>query len=244
MQRVDYQRAMQGELEKTIEAIDGIAASTVNLTIPPDQVFAGATADKPSAAVLVQPAGGTKLSSDTVQAIVHLVASSIPNLTPDAVTVADSSGNVLNAPGMDAPSGQGLEQQSAFDTTLGASVSSFLATALGPNHANVHVQSQLNFDQQKQTSITNTAPQGTDGKPLPQQQSTQTEKFTGGGGGSNGVLGVTQGVPGAAGGGTQNVLQDHQPGEQRARPGVDGRAAGAGQDRPALGRGPARQLRR
>ena len=43
VQRVDYQRAMQGELEKTIEAIDGVASATVNLTIPPDQVFAGAT---------------------------------------------------------------------------------------------------------------------------------------------------------------------------------------------------------
>ena len=200
---------MQGELEKTIDAIDGISASTVNLTIPPDQVFAGATADKPSAAVLVQPAGGTKVSSDTVQAIVHLVASSIPNLTPDAVTVADSSGNVLNAPGMDSSGSQGLEQQSAFDTTLGASVTSFLASALGPNHAQVQVQSQLNFDQQQQTSITNTAPQGTGGKPLPQQQSTQSEQFTGGGGGSNGVLGVTQGVPGAAGGGTQNYTKNN-----------------------------------
>ena len=116
VQRVDYQRAMQGELEKTIEAIDGVASATVNLTIPPDQVFAGAQADSPSAAVLVQPAGGTTLSSDAVQAIVHLVASSMPNMTPDSVTVADSSGNVLNAPGMDLSSGQGLEQQTSFDT--------------------------------------------------------------------------------------------------------------------------------
>jgi flagellar M-ring protein FliF len=207
VQRVDYQRAMQGELEKTINAIDGISATTVNLTIPPDQVFAGATADKPSAAVLVQPTGGTKIPSDTVQAIVHLVASSIPNLTPDTVTVADSSGNVLNAPGMDSSSSQGLEQQSAFDTTLSTSVSSFLAAALGPSHAQVHVQSELNFDQQKTTSITNTAPAGTNGKPLPQQQSNKSEKFTGGGGGTNGVLGVTQGVPGAANSGTQNYTK-------------------------------------
>ena len=114
---------MQGELEKTIEAIDGVASATVNLTIPPDQVFAGAQADAPSAAVLVQPAGGTTLSSDAVQAIVHLVASSIPNMTPDAVTVADSSGNVLNAPGMDLSSSQGLEQQTSFDTALGTAVS-------------------------------------------------------------------------------------------------------------------------
>src|SRR4051812_42652887 len=204
VQRVDYQRTMQGELEKTINAIDGISATTVNLTIPPDQVFAGATADKPSAAVLVQPAGGTKVSSDTVQAIVHLVASSIPNLTPDTVTVADSSGNVLNAPGMDSSSGQGLEQQTAFDTSLSASVLAFLASALGPNHANVKVQSQLNFDKKQTTSLTNTAPQGTNGKALPEQQSKSAETYDGGAGGTNGVLGVTQGTPGAAAAGKSN----------------------------------------
>jgi flagellar M-ring protein FliF len=207
VQRVDYQRAMQGELEKTINAIDGISATTVNLTIPPDQVFAGATADAPSAAVLVQPAGGTKISSDTVQAIVHIVASSIPNLTPDLVTVADSTGTVLNAPGMDSSSSQGLEQQSAYDTSVTAGVSSYLASVLGPNHATVHVQSQMNFDEQKTTSITNTNPVGTNGKPIPQQISNSSENFTGGNGGTNGVLGVTQGVPGASTNGAQNYTK-------------------------------------
>ena len=203
VQRVDYQRAMQGELEKTIAAINGVAGVTVNLTIPPDQVFAGADAAKPSAAVLVQPASGSDLSGDAVQAIVHLVASSIPNMTPDTVTVADSNGNVLNAPGMDLSSSRGLQQQSAFDQQLSTAVSGFLATALGPNHADVHVQSDLNFDQKKTTSLTNTPPAGTGGKPIPQQQSTSSEKWNGGGsGGPNGVLGVTQGVPGAATGGS------------------------------------------
>ena len=201
VQRVDYQRAMQGELEKTIEAIDGVASATVNLTIPPDQVFAGATADAPSAEVLVQPAGGTTLSTDAVQAIVHLVASSVPNMTPDSVTVADSSGNVLNAPGMDLSSGQGLEQQTSFDTALGTAVSSYIATALGPNHADVHVQSDMNFDQQKTTSLTNSAPAGTNGKPLPSQQNQTSENFKGpASGGTNGVLGVTQSTPGVASG--------------------------------------------
>jgi flagellar M-ring protein FliF len=207
VQRVDYQRAMQGELEKTIDAIDGVSAATANLTIPPDQVFAGASADAPSAAVLVQPAAGTKLSSDAVQAIVHLVASSIPNLTPDAVTVADSTGDVLNAPGMDSSSSQGLEQQSAYDTSVTAGVSSYLASVLGPNHATVRVQSQMNFDQQKTTSITNTTPVGTNGKPIPQQVNDTSENFTGGSGGTNGVLGVTQGVPGAATSGAQKYTK-------------------------------------
>ena len=205
VQRVDYQRAMQGELEKTIAAIDGVASVTVNLTIPPDQVFAGAEVDKPSAAVLVAPSGGTELSGDAVQAIVHLVASSIPNMVPDAVTVADTNGTVLNAPGMDLTSGRSLQQQTAFDASLGTAVSKFLETALGPNHADVHVQSDLNFDQQKTTSITNKVPAGST-TPLPEQQSTTAEKLTQpAGGGTNGVLGVTQGVPGTNGGnGTTN----------------------------------------
>jgi flagellar M-ring protein FliF len=205
VQRVDYQRAMQGELEKTIEAIDGVSSATVNLTIPPDQVFAGATTDAPSAAVLVQPAGGTTLSSDAVQAIVHLVASSIPNMTPDNVTVADSSGNVLNAPGMSSAGTQGLEQQTSYNAALGAAVQNYLATALGPNHADVHVQADMNFDQQQTTSVTNSAPAGSAGKPLPQQSSTDTETFKGpaSGAAAAGVLGVN-GTPAGAGGASGN----------------------------------------
>ena len=240
VQRVDYQRAMQGELEKTIEAIDGVASATVNLTIPPDQVFAGAQTDAPSAAVLVQPAGGTTLSTDAVQAIVHLVASSIPNMTPDSVTVADSSGNVLNAPGMDLSSGQGLEQQTSFDTALSTAVSTYLATALGPNHADVHVQSDMNFDQQKTTSVTSSAPGG---KPIPAQQNTSTENFKGPSSAAAGVLGVN-GTPAGAGLRQRGVLEDDEPEHQRAEPGRDRGPTGAREDQPALGRGAARQLGR
>ena len=201
VQRVDYQRAMQGELEKTIAAIDGVDAVTVNLTIPPDQVFTGAEVDQPSAGVLIDTSGGSELSADAVQAVVHLVASSIPNMEPDAVTVADSSGTVLNAPGMDASSGRGLEQQNAFDTRMSVVVNRFLATALGPNHADVHVQSDLNFDKQKSTSVKNTNPAGTNGQPIPEQQSTLDERYNAAAnGGPNGIAGVTQGLPGAAGG--------------------------------------------
>ena len=76
------------------------SAATVTLTIPQQTVFVGASEDKPTAAVLVKTTGGA-LSADTVNAIVHLVASSIPNMNPDDVTVADANGTVLHAPGMD-----------------------------------------------------------------------------------------------------------------------------------------------
>ncbi len=116
---IDYQRALQGELGKAIESIDSIAAATVTLTIPQQTVFVGATEDKPTAAVLVKTTGGT-LSADTVNAIVHLVASSIPNMNPDDVTVADASGAVLHAPGMDtqlAGSSQ-IAQAQNYDATV------------------------------------------------------------------------------------------------------------------------------
>src|SRR4051812_34532349 len=97
---IDYQRALQGELGKAIESIDSVAAATVTLTIPQQTVFVGSSEDKPTAAVLVKTTGAD-LSADTVNAIVHLVASSIPNMNPDDVTVADAKGAVLHAPGMD-----------------------------------------------------------------------------------------------------------------------------------------------
>jgi flagellar M-ring protein FliF len=92
---IAYQRALQGELAKAIESIDSVAAATVTLTIPQQTVFVGAQEDKPTAAVLVRTTGNT-LSADAVNAMVHLVASSIPNMNPDDVTVADANGSVLH----------------------------------------------------------------------------------------------------------------------------------------------------
>src|SRR4051812_6036893 len=97
-QRVDYQRAMEGELAKTVGAIDGVAAATVHLVIPAQDVFAG-DSSKPSASVLIQNVPGKSTSPGQVQAVVHLVSSSIEGLDPDSVTVADAKGNVLSAPG-------------------------------------------------------------------------------------------------------------------------------------------------
>src|SRR5882757_2852595 len=116
---IDYQRALQGELAKAIESIDSVSAATVTLTIPQQTVFVGASEDKATAAVLVKT-NGADLSGDAVNAIVHLVASSIPNMNPDDVTVADASGTVLHAPGMDTPAGGSsqIAQTQTYEATL------------------------------------------------------------------------------------------------------------------------------
>src|SRR3954465_7958288 len=92
-QRVDYQRAMEGELARTIEAMDGIETASVKLVIPPEDVFSDSE-QKPSASVLVKTKLGVTLSDEQVRAVNHLIASSISGLDPGAITIADSKGTV------------------------------------------------------------------------------------------------------------------------------------------------------
>ncbi len=151
-QKVDYQRALEGELSKTIRAIDGVAATSVHLVIPQEDLFSG-DATKPSASVLVRTTGNTKLRAGQVQAIVHLVASSVEGLAPEDVTLADANGNVLAAPGQDAAAASStrVEQTKAFEDTLALSLSQMVQKVTGDGHAVVRVKAELDFDRKSTT---------------------------------------------------------------------------------------------
>ena len=97
-QQVTYQRALVGELAKTIGAIAGVQAATVHLAMPDESVFVSETAD-PTASVFVQTAAGTSLGTDKVQSIVHLVSAGIDGMQPTDVAVIDADGTVLSAVG-------------------------------------------------------------------------------------------------------------------------------------------------
>src|SRR4051794_30550746 len=98
MQHTNYQRALEGELSNTIKSIDGVEAATVHLVIPQKDVFAD-DQDQPTASVLVASKSTQPLSSQQVQAIVHLVASSVEGLDPTEVTVAGADGKILSTGG-------------------------------------------------------------------------------------------------------------------------------------------------
>jgi len=100
-QQVEYQQAVSDELEQTIESINGVSSASVSVVIPQQSLF-DTSSDQPSASVLVSLEPGSSLSAEQVQAVVHLVASSIDGLSPDNVTVVDQYGDVLNAPGTNA----------------------------------------------------------------------------------------------------------------------------------------------
>ncbi len=205
-QNIDYQRALQDELAKAIESIDSVAGATVTLTIPQQTVFVGATEDKPTAAVLVKTTGGT-LSGDAVNAIVHLVASSIPNMNPDDVTVADASGTVLHAPGMTTSldSSNQIAQTNNYDSALEKKIEDMVSSTLGPGHAAVTVAADLDMSNSTSVSTVYKKPVANANTPLVSNNS--SEKLGGATGGTvpNGQLGVPAGTginTGTAGGTT------------------------------------------
>jgi flagellar M-ring protein FliF len=205
MQQIGYQRALEGELTKTVKAIDGVTSASVHLAIPKKDVFSD-SASKPTAAIMVQTSGGKQLSSEQVQAVVHLVASSVEGLNPDDVTVADADGTVLAAPGQTGAGATGGrdQQTAAFEQRLSTSVQQMLSQVVGANHAVVKVTADLDFDQAETKSQTYTS----DPKANPLSESTSNETYTGTGApGNGGVLGQINGTSGTAAGGNGTYQQ-------------------------------------
>jgi flagellar M-ring protein FliF len=204
MQHVGYQRALEGELANTIKSIDGVQAANVHLVIPQKDVFAD-DEKKPTASVLITTRGGDDLDQNQVQAIVHLVASSVEGLDPDQVTVADSKGTVLSAGGGETLAGGGdqrSKQTAEFEQRMNAAVAKMLDSIVGEGHAVVKTTADLDFDQTE----TKTQTYKSDPKTAPLSESTTNETYNGTGGATGGVLGPDNiQVPGNANGnGTYN----------------------------------------
>lgn len=213
-QRVGFQRAMEGELSTTIEALDVVQVATVHLALPNDSAFA-LSDRKASASVLVRTRPGTQMTDEQVQSVVNLVASSIQHLSPGDVTVADSEGNVLAAPGR-SPSGGGgggsnarRTQTEMFERKVASSIEDMLTRAVGPGAATATVSAELDFDETNVSRETFEAPAtGADGEPLAIQDSTRNETFSGTGGAVAGVLGPDTPANGVGGGDTDYSLEE------------------------------------
>ena len=96
MENARYQRALEGELSKTISSMSNVRSARVHLAIPKQSAFIRARKN-PSASVLLDVYGGRSMEQEQVAAVVHLVASSVPNLSPDQVTVVDQTGKLLTS---------------------------------------------------------------------------------------------------------------------------------------------------
>ena len=185
-QDVAYKRALEGELSRTVEGIDGVSAAVVHLALPEKGVFTKAT-DAAKASVLVETAPGRDMTSNQVQAIVNLMSSAVEGLDAAAVTVADSSGKVLSssAAGSAGAAADSRSQQTRdFEVRKAAELQAMVEKVVGSGHSEVRVTADLDYDSTKTTTESFTDPD-TD----PTATSTSTEKFTGPGAGTGGVLG-------------------------------------------------------
>ncbi|BCJ53821.1 flagellar M-ring protein [Actinoplanes sp. NBRC 14428] len=188
MQHTNYQRALQGELANTIKAIDGVEAATVNLVLPQKDVFAD-DANKTTASVLVQSAPNKPLSTQTVGAIVNLVASGVEGLDPTNVTVVGADGKILSSGGGQ-PLGTGAEsgadsQTVAFQNRLNSSLQNMLDAVVGPGHAVITTTAELDFDQTRTT----TEKYSSNPSVAALSESISREAYNGNGTGAGGVLG-------------------------------------------------------
>ena len=202
MQNVGYQRALEGELGKTIKSISGVQAASVHLALPQKDVFA-TDAQKPTASVLVTTGMGKTLSPDQVQSVIHLVAASVVGLDPNQVTVADAAGNVLSTGNGQttgsAASGRGQQTQQ-YEQRMNDALQQMLNSVVGTGHAVVKTTADLDYDQTETKTQSYVAPSPST---PPLSQSTNIESYSGTGTGTGGVLGPDNiQVPGGGGAGT------------------------------------------
>jgi flagellar M-ring protein FliF len=154
VQNINYQRALQGELGRTINKFDEVESTRVHIVMPARSLFTDQ--DEPAtASVVLRMHRGKMLSRDQVQGIVNLVSSSVSGLEPENVTVIDSNGNMLSGD-KDASvtgriSNEQLEFKDSLEKNLEKRVKTMLDTVLGPDKSVVRISCSLNFKQQEQT---------------------------------------------------------------------------------------------
>lgn len=185
-QRVDYQRALEGEMELTLLAMNDITDATVHLVMPEDSLFAE-DEEAVTASVLLETSAS--LSELEIETVTFLVASGVEGLEAQNVTVANVDGAVLHAAGDiaadTAVSNRNLRMTQDFESALATDVHNLLTAVVGPDAASVVVRAQLDFDEQSVESQT-----FDEDSAVALRESTLAETYIGAGTPPGGTLGV------------------------------------------------------
>jgi flagellar M-ring protein FliF len=154
MEQVRYTAAMEQELARTIMQIDSIQQARVHLAMPKQSVFVR-DRTPPKASVIITPHSGRSVSQNQVQALVHLVASSVPLMTPENVAVVDNQGKLItdssNAAALGLTSAQSQHKQKMEDLYR-QRVMQILSPIVGDNNVRSQVNMSLDFTQTEVTT--------------------------------------------------------------------------------------------
>lgn len=148
VQQLNYQRALQGELTRTINSLDEIQQTRVHLAIPKKSLFSE-DQKKPTASVVVRLKSGRNLSDPQIHGIAHLVSSSIEGMSPRDVMIVDSSGKVLSkvteGGEMAQLSNSQVEYKKNVEKDLTSRITSMLEKVVGEGKAVVRISTDLDF---------------------------------------------------------------------------------------------------
>jgi flagellar M-ring protein FliF len=153
MENALYVRAVETELARTIGAMQPVESARVHLALPPQSVFLRQKRE-PSASVMLKLYSGRRLDETQVQAVVHLVASSVPDLTPSRVTVVDQSGALLTSPSGDnaaATSSSQFDYRKQLEGEYTQRIESLLGSIVGAERVRASVSADLDFTVVEQT---------------------------------------------------------------------------------------------
>jgi flagellar M-ring protein FliF len=187
-QQVTYQRALEGQVAKTIEQVQGVESAQVRLVLAEDQLFSESSTPATAAVLL---AGSTNaLDPGAVRGIAQLVSSSVKGLKPANVSITDGAGELLWPRGEGGATGGGVSKQAVqarYEAQVESGIAALLTRTVGPDKTEVQVSADVNADEATKDELMY-------GKSTPLKETTETEKLAGGSGGA-GAAGTTANIP-------------------------------------------------
>lgn len=195
-ERLNFQRGLEGELARSIQSLAAVQSARVHLALPPQSGFLR-DQQKPTASVLVSLYPARGLDRAQVDGIVHLVASSVPQLAPAQVSVVDQNGALLSA--KDDPA-SGLDQaQLGYIRRLEAEYNRRILDIIGPlvgnNNVRAQVTADIDFTRTESTAEEFRPNQGRDAQSAIRSQQTSEAPSGDGGGGGQGIAGALSNQP-------------------------------------------------
>nr|WP_294839363.1 flagellar basal-body MS-ring/collar protein FliF [uncultured Methylotenera sp.] len=190
VEQVNFQRGLEGELERSIQSIAAVEVARIHLAIPKPSVFVR-DQQKPTASVLLNLRPGRTLDAQQVSAVVHLVASSVPNLPTTNVTVVDQNGNLLSdttkkmgAKNLDP---EQLKYVDEIQQSIVKRVESIISPIVGAKNVRAEASAEIDFSVQEQAAEVYKPNQQPDAAAVRSMQSNETKSANG----------AATGVPGA-----------------------------------------------
>lgn len=157
MQKLNFKRALEGELSRTIMQQDGVEGVRVHLVFPEKSVFKDEQ-KPPTASVVLKLRGGQAMSHSNINAIVNLVSSSVEGLTPSKVSLLDTKGRLLSKENDEDPlavsSSKQYEIKQSVEEYLVQKAQHIMDNVVGYGNAIIQVNADLNFDQVEKTMET------------------------------------------------------------------------------------------